>query len=510
MRRFVLCTCWALFTAAAFAQPRVAFGERIGMTLDAEERAYFGLFPEAPDDFPFRFQAVEGSVRVVGADGAVLLTLSAEEAGRLVGLIDTFEDYPDVISNPGWEPKAGFMRLIDARTPVPHAAVARRIRATTAEGSYSGFVLYTTDSLLVLAPHLVPTDPTLPGAFVLERRLVESMDRVAGVTWQRWGPYVGAALGAGVGATFMTDRPAGAAFGLLLGATLAEGASRLRGGDGGLRGPRALDGITYFDGVRPPEMPGPEVASTLVDRPAPPPDPVRRRSRRHEWISVGVHGGVDVREQTELPTISGIGVTAVDQQGQAVSFRPLDVRTRRFAPAAGSRLDVAVRPLPWVRFGAYVGPSDSLRGGAAPGTEGSQTVGVSFEPVRPYAEAVLPLVRIGRRRIEAAVGAGHERHTLTALQAEPDLQNGYPVERPAGQVTTQAGANWFTHVALEVYTTPFSSLFVRHAWHPLPSLDVEGFASRHRTYAPLTLRVLPPHTIDFGFTELIIGARAHF
>lgn len=506
----VLCVLLVGMVTAVSAQPRIALGARVGLELDAEERAYFGLFPTAGDALPFRFQTVDDSVRVVGSDNDVLLTISQEEAGLLVGILDTFEDYPDVVSNPAWTPKAGFLKLIDPRAPVPRAVPSRRIRAMTAEGSYSGFVLYTTDSLLVLAPDVHPTNPELPSAFVLRRNQITSIDRSVGVTRQSWGPYAGAALGAGLGAGIAKDRLSGAAFGLVFGATIADVVSRLRGGSGGLGAPGDLEEVAYFNGVRPPEMPGPEVASDLMNRPLPSPGPLPKRPRRHEWISVGVHGGVQTEHQVGLPDVGGIGVRVVDQQGQAAAFQDFDVLARRNPLEVASRIDVAVRPLPWVRMGAYLGAFDSVSVGGAGGDNGREYIGANVGSVRPYGEVILPLPRIGRRRIELAAGAGRESHTLTVRQAAPERQSGYPVELGSEQVTQQEGTNWFTHVAAELYTTPFSSLFVRYAWHPLPSMQIDEFSSRHRTFEPLTLRTVDAHEVEFGFTELIIGARAHF
>lgn len=497
-------------SVSALAQPRVALGERVGLELDAAERAYFGLFPGIEGAMPFRFQAVDDSVRVMSADGEVRRVLTQEQAGRLVGILDTFEDYPDVISNPAWEAYAGFLDLIDARTPIPRAMPSRRIRALTAEGSYSGFVLYTTDSLLVLAPDVHPTDPELPGAFVLDRNRVTSVDRTVGVSRQGWGPYAGAALGAGLGAGIANDRLSGAAFGLVFGATVADVMSRLRGGRGGLGGSSALDDIVYFNDTRAPEMPGPGVAETLRDRPMPSPGPLPKPPRRHEWISIGVHGGVQVSEQAGLPDVGGIGVRLVDQQGQPAAFQDFDVLVTRDPIDVASRIDVAVRPLPWVRMGAYIGAFDSVRVGGPGGDSGREYIGVDVGSFRPYGEVILPLPRLGRRRIELAAGGGRETHRLIVRQAAPERQNGYPVELGSEQVTEQEGTNWFTHIAAELYTTPFTSLFVRYAWHPLPSMEVESFSSRHRTFEPLTLRTVNAHEVEFGFTELIIGARAHF
>ncbi|MEO0557902.1 MAG: hypothetical protein AAF170_06940 [Bacteroidota bacterium] len=508
--RLVFCLTFGLVAAvSAFAQPRVALGERVGLELDAAERTYFGLFPSIEGAMPFRFQTVDDSVRVVSAESKVVRVLTQDQAGRLVGILDTFEDYPDVVSNPAWEANAGFLDLIDARTPIPRAVPSRRIRAMTAEGSYSGYVLYTTDSLLVLAPDVIPTDPQLPGAFVLPRSRLTSVDRATGVSRQGWGPYAGAALGAGLGAAVAGDRLSGAAFGLVLGATFADVGSRLRGGQGGLGGSGSLEEMAYFDTVRPPEMPGPDVAETLVDRPVPSPGPLPKRPRRHEWVSVGVHGGVQVNDEGGLPGIQGIGVRLVDQQGQPTSFRDIDVLARRNPLEVASRIDVAIRPLPWVRVGAYIGAFDSLSVGGPGGEDGREYIAADLGSVRPYGELILPLSRIGRRRVELAAGMGRETHTLTVRQAAPDRQNGYPVELGSEQLTQQEGTNWFSHVAAELYTTPFSSFFVRYAWHPLPSMEVAEFSSQHRTFAPLTLRTVYEHEVEFGFTELIIGARVH-
>ena len=496
--------------AVASAQTPVDLGDRIGEELDAEERAYFGLFPRLAEDAPFRFEAFGvDSVRVLSGTGTVALTMAEYEARALSTITETFEEYPSVVANPAWVAEARFLRLINPRTPVPQASPSSLVRIQTDEGQYQGYVLYTTDSLLVLSPEVAPRDPSLPGAYALDRSEVVSADRVQSVTWQRWGPYGAAAAGAALGTLVSKERPTGAAFGLLIGATLGDFATRLVGGRGGLGNAGSLRELAYFDEIRPPEYPGPEVAVSVRQRPRPEPGPMPRGPRRHEFVSVEVQGRVDVGSQPDLPTITGIG-SALALEGEIIETRSISIERRRRDLSVPYRLGVAVRPLPWVRLGAYVGTFDSVSTSGPRGADGREYITTTAGSFRPYAEAILPLIRWQGRRLEISAGGGREEHTLTVVQREPLTQGNSPVELNADRTTQKEVTNWFTQVGVEVFTTPFSSLFVRYSWHPLPSTEIAPLMSRHRTFEPLLLRTIDAHTVDFGYNEFVIGARAHF
>ena len=216
---------------ASGAQTVGPLGERIGDTLDAEEQAYFGLFPSLDAPTPYRFVASGDSVRVTHAD-STLLALPRNHADRLVRLVETFEDFASVADNPNWEASAAFVRYIDGRTPIPRERSSRAVRAVTPEGSYSGYILYTTDSLLVMAPEVHPRDPSLPGAYALPRADLTALNRGFAHRWQQWGPWLGMGVGTLIGSTLFTsaDRVALGSFGALAGHTIGGVATELAGG----------------------------------------------------------------------------------------------------------------------------------------------------------------------------------------------------------------------------------------------------------------------------------------
>lgn len=488
------------------AQTPYELGARVGVELDAEEREYFGLFPRLDLSAPVRFETLYGdSVRVVGDRDSSLLAMSWDEAEALGAIVDSFEDYPSVAANPAWSPSARFVRFIDARTPVPHARRSSRIRVLTESGQYQGYALYSTDSLLVLSPTVTPRDPSFPDAFALTRSEITSLDRSNDVTWQRWGTYGGAAVGAGLGALAINENATGAAFGLVIGATFGNVATRLVGGQGAV-GPVELNEVTYFNGVRPPELPGPEIAASLQERERPEPRPLPKPPRRHELVSIGVHGNVSFFAMPRNPFITGFGAVSA-RDGEVLEYRPLEIETRRRELSVPYRIDLSVRPLPWVRFGAYIGEFDSVATGGPPGPDGREYVSLSASSVRPYGEVVVPVVRWQDRRLEVSAGGGVEEHTVYIYQEEPPMQGNAPVR--GNRELEDTARNWFTQIGAEVYTTPFSSLFVRYSWHPVSSVEVDSLESRHATFPSLVLRYTDRHWVDVSYEELTIGARIH-
>lgn len=509
--RLGLCCCTVLITAgliagAATAQTPYELGARVGAELNEGERDYFGLFPRLDRNAPFRFETQYGdSVHVVAEGDSVLLAMSWDEAEALGALVDSFEDYPSVAANPAWSANARFVQFIDARTPVPQARRSSKIRVLTESGQYQGYALYTTDSLLVLSPTVTPRDPSFPDAYTLSRSDISAIDRSNDVTWQRWGTYGGAAVGAGLGALVMDENATGAAFGLVIGATFGDMATRLVGGEGAV-GPVELNEVTYFNSVRPPELPGPEIAASLRGRERPEPRPLPKPPRRHELVSLGVHGDVSFFATPANPLITGFGAV-VARDGEVLEYRPLEIESRRRELSVPYRIDLSVRPLPWVRFGAYIGEFDSVATGGPSGPDGREYLSLSASSVRPYGEVVLPLLRWHDRRLEVSVGGGVEEHTVYIYQEEPPLQGNAPVR--GGRELEETARNWFTQIGAEVYTTRFSSLFVRYSWHPVSSVEVDPLESRHATYPSLVLRYTDRHWVDFSYEELMIGARIH-
>ena len=490
-------------------------GERIGATLEASERDYFGLFPTLRAPLPWDFVAQTDSV-FVRSEGRTLRGIPREDVERLRRLIDTFEDHASILQNPNWVANRAFVEYIDAKTPIPTGAASRIVRVQTAEGSYSGFTLYTTDSTLVMAPEVFPRDASLAGAYTLPRASVLALDRERSYAWQTWGPVLGIGVGAAIGAALplSIDRRAAGAFGALAGITMGSITSELASGGLVEVDPAAIDGLALYNGPRPPELPTASGAIARATGPRPAPVPKRERPRSFEWVSAGVHGAVATTDAPQAPITTFIARSLTRNNG----FRTLLMEQTREPLDVPYRLDASIRPIKWLRVGAFVG-SFTTGGDVSPLLEEEQvtrTVG----SVRPYAEGILPLIRWGNRRVEISGGGGRQSYNVRVTQRAPDTvevgteigqASPFPLLR-AEQTAFEEGSAWFYNAGVEVYTSRFSSLFVRHTWYPLPTLEQETFENIYRPVRPNRpiLRIVDAHSVDFSYREVTVGSRFHF
>ncbi len=498
-----------VLTTALASGAQTAISERIGDTLEASEREYFGLFPSIFAPLPWELVSRPDSV-LIRRQGRVLRALSREDADRLGRLVDTFEDFPSVVDNPNWLASRDFVVYIDAKTPVPFGSGSQLIRVKTPEGSYSGFALYTTESALVMAPEVFARDASLPGAYAIPRANVLAVDRERSYAWQSWGPVLGLGVGAAAGAALPLgiDRRAAASFGALAGVTVGALSSELARGGLMNTDPSALDGLALFNGPRPPELPAPDLAAERAARGQPRSAPPQARGRTHEWISVGVHGAISTSGSGQDPvdvTLAGAGTSTRNVLLERAD-EPLDV---------GYRLDLSVRPIRWFRAGLFAGRYTS---GSAPVAEleGEQVLRTAGS-IRPYAEAILPLARWGDRRVEVFGGGGWQSHDIRVTQRPPPTVNVSSSETPnpvqtvsSQQTSGDEGSALFYNAGLEIFTSRFSSFFVRHAWHPLPTLDVAVFENRSARDDTQVIRTVAPHSVDFSYREVTVGSRFHF
>ncbi len=449
---------------------------------------------------------------LVQRDSRTLRALSPEAAAKLARLIDTFEDYPSIPDNPHWEASAAFRVYIDEKASVV-ATQSSVVRVETAEGSYSGFALYTTDSVLVMAPEVRPRDAGLQGAYAVRRADILGISQQQPTGWQKWGQIVSLGIGAGLGAAFSPDMDpiAGASFGALVGltaGTLTSQQSKI----GRTQLPlSSLDSLALFNRSRPPELPDGAGAIARATS-SPSASRTRRlRARSFEWVSIGIHGAVSVSDDQGAPVIANTAQTLTLPQ----TFRSGALERERDGLSVPYRLDASVRPIKWLRAGVFAGSftsGDSLRN--LPGEEQQLR---SVGRVRPYAEAILPLARSGDQRLEVFVGGGRQAYAVRAFQVTPlTVEVGRSGStRPLGvtpeqQDTRAEGDAWFYTAGIEIHTTRFSSLFIRHSWHPIPALAVDAFRYRTARGADLSLRVIDAHEVDFSYRELMIGSRFHF
>ena len=115
-------------------------------------------------------------------------------------------------------------------------------------------------------------------------------------------------------------------------------------------------------------------------------------------------------------------------------------------------------------------------------------------------------------------GSGRQTYRVRASQVGPAIvdvglpgstqTSSFPVVAAAIAVSDK-GEAWFYTLGTEIYTSRFTSLFVRHTWHPLPTLDVETFRSVYTRDTSVSLRTVEAHAVDFSYRELTFGARFH-
>lgn len=482
-----------------------ALGTRVGTEVDAGERAYFGLFPGLDSPPPFRLVADGAVVRVLDVAGASHLEIPRSAADSLARLTETFEDHPQVIQNPYWTASRAWRSYIQAQVPVPWPAVTRRVQAQTGQGVYIGYVLYTTDSLLVLSPELAPRDASLPGAYALPRADVARLHRTTAHRWQAWGPLLGAGIGVLVGTAFSAVD--GTALGAWAGHGAGVAASRLVG-RGAASEAGDLSHLAFFDQRRPPELPAPDAAAALTRaRPRPVAGPLPRRPRRHEWVSVGVQAIATFTEPEEHLLTQRV---LVQETPDAYVASAVDVE--REALVLPYRLDAAVRPLPWVRVGVAVGAFTDTYSDSVATAASEQRVVRRYGRTRPYAEAILPAIRVGPARIEASGGVVRAGYALRSVQTPPfnvrvDGRPVRAVQEP--QDVSSEGDVWAPYLGVEVYSTARASVYLRHTWVPVPPLDVPEYVSRGQFEADLVLRRVEAHQVDGAHRELTIGARLH-
>jgi|GEM_PF-3901051 len=490
---------------AQTAEP-FALGSRVGTEVDAGERNYFGLFPGLSIPPPYRLVAEGATVQVVDSAGTVQLELPRSAADSLARLTETFEDYPQVIRNPYWTASRVWRSYIQAQTPVPWPSVIRQVQAQTSSGVFTGYVLYTTDSLVVLSPRLAPRDASLPGAYALPIGEVERLHGTPAHRWQTWGPLLGAGIGAVVGTVIS------AVDGTALGAWTGHGtgviASRLIG-RGAVSETGDLGSLAFFNSHRPPELPAPALAVALTGaRPRPAPGPLPRRPRRHEWVSVGVQaiGTFTSPEEHSL-------TQQVLFQENPLEYSTYGVDIERNQLALSYRLEAAVRPLPWVRVGVATGAISESFSDSLAAARNEERVLRRYGRTRYSVEAILPAIRFRLSRLEVSGGVTRTSYGLRSVQTPPfnvrvDGRNVRAVQDSL-EVSSE-GMVWAPHVGVEFFSTARASVYFRSTWVSVPPLEVPEYVSWGQFRTDLLLRRVEAHQVEGSHREFTFGARLHF
>ncbi|HYE95076.1 MAG TPA: hypothetical protein VD962_02625 [Rubricoccaceae bacterium] len=521
-------------TSTLLAQADVyPISPRVGAEISAEERAYFGLFPNVDGFEEARFTEAGDSVRmVIRFDPSnrpvqeVAWTTSRAQAAALGAYVEAFEGLSSPLRFPQWQTLRGAGPIVLAGADVPTPAIAGDrpdVRVLVGSARYEGLVLAASDTLLLLHPAGRPYDWRAPTLFALDPRSVDWVTVVPARNRANRRLFrVGAALaGVGLALPFVVGgddegffKPGGeAAVAGALAGGVAVGA--LVGDYFIPPGPQGTG--TYADrlpnlqararfGYRFPfDLPPGEAAARARAAAPPEPEPAAPRGslrwRLAEWrraygvFNVAVLGPGGAGGQPGSPTFEE------RLSGRPEPFVSTTLR-EGMVPSVG--LDVALRPLPWVRLGATWQSHDY--------EEPAQQENFSIQeevartdpgPVRAYAEAVLPTPRAGGYGLELAAGGGIEQNRLAATR------DGMVGTRPLDYRFEEMSTNSFLQGTVELVTPRRASFFLRYTRRTLPSLTVEEVVYPGVAGGPPAYR-MEAHELDFGYHELIWGTRFRF
>ena len=508
MRRFALLLL-ALYGAGTVAA-QAPLGPRLGDEISRAERDYFGLFPRLGSSFESaRVAARDSLVMVVAARRGMpdtTVVLDAPTAAAMAHFTETFEQAEAAFLNPHWQEASGGgpggTRLDASVTPL-YVNPSETTVLTVAGRRLQGVVLHASDSLLLLHPAR-PYQWNAPAVARLRPSDIQRVEIRRRET-ERTGPLVqiGGAL-AGLAASSLTlfaadgstFVPAAVAF-----TTLGwAGASLLATGPpppgayterlGALQARAAFQTRFPLD-FRPADAP-PAVFARGTARSSSMAMRLARWRQAYGWINVSVLGGASGRFQ-------GAGEYTVFVQGATPSTRVRQTDFGSAVPEVG--LDIALRPVPFVRVGGTWMRSERRV------PELVQVARGSVEPstLRAYAEAVLPTPRIGGFGLEVSAGAGLE---LVENVVDVPVPSGGP---PARFSAPGRGTGRFYQGTLDLVLPQRASLFVRLTSRSLPSIDVPGVEA----FNPQTPTVVSfrrdPYTASFGsYREVTWGTRFRF
>lgn len=488
---------FALVRPAA-AQPApepYVFSERVGPTLDPEERAYFGLFPGVRDFERAQAETVpDGGVRVVIERSTApdsVLTMGRATAELLGRFVETFEQYEAVFYNPAWQVISAYGRT-DVR--VPYVRGRDAVVVEVDGGRYAGQPYYVSDSLILLAPDETSFDWRTAAELVLLR--AEDIQRVqveTGWVGQPWVPAVGAGLGLtldlflrylkpndahGIGRTMVLTEAG--AFATRLASSFLTRRRTYENALGELEQAAWFTPEAYPAGMLPPRELASEAGSQAMASPS--------RWRSMVWLGIGMSGG------------SG------DDEFTYDFFSNFDASdTLRTTKVLGARAAVTatglMRPLPWLSLGA------SFYDGSLPelGNIDFQEVAVSRQTFRAF--AVLDPVRMvwPRSRFGLGLGGGVIRgESLVAQRIPANSATRYTPER---YEIRESGIGPYLVVTAEV-TLPFDAALYGgiERWAApeveVPTTEVQSVAFP----GPIVYRV-QRHRVKFERIGVVAGVR---
>ncbi len=516
MRLFVTaCVLLALIPAAAAQAP---LGARLGPEVSRAERDYFGLFPAAGPSFASAALVRDGDrvnvvVRRTDAPDTTLV-VERDAAEAVARYVETFEQAQTPFTNPYWQSASGAARTprLDAAVTVPFVDVRNGITRVTVGGRlYDGVVLAASDTALVLHAAGEPYDWQRPRVVrIAAADILEVQRGPSGRERLSWtSSIIGAAAGllAATTNTFLLDGGVdsvpllvGAAVG---GAVVAEqfgprpptpgayadrlpdlrrqAAFRVRVP---LDFPRLVTGETAaFSSEALPPLPPPALA-------------VRRLARWHReygLVSValigGPAGGLSL-DQTYTEFFRNQNPSA---QTSAILTNPSDLDIG---------VDVAVRPVPWVRAGA----TWTRTSGPVPEVTDEEVAVVTPGALRGYAELVAPTPRVGGFGLEVALGAGIERTTVE-VRGQPFRGTDRTVE----YAIAKSASNRFLQATAELVMPRRTSFFVRLTTRTLPTVAVPAAEAASVQFPGVVVYRLDAHEVVFGnVREVSWGTRFRF
>ncbi len=487
--------------------------ERVGPVIDAEERAYFGLFPDVEGFTEARAFAAGDSVRIeIGSSaGDSVLVLPRATAEALGRFIETFEQHPSAFQNPNWQVLRPYLR---ADVPVPYADVGRRdIRIDTRDHRYDGVLLMATDSLVLLQPASGTYDWDVRDGLVLRSSEVERvMFEPKGL--QRYDPYapygvgvLGATLGAGIAHVSGAERSSQLRYMLVpllggLGYELARRYLPKRPPPGRYeeRLAQLYEHAAFRDDLKPYDLPPiAEIEARETDYPyeAAPPAPsygfFRRAYQRYGFVSVGFMAGLNAVQATDpqpfVEYIRGVG-----EVSQTTEINDLSVT---------GGLDLSLRLLPWVRIGG----STLLRDDEVLDESDGERINVKPARLRGYVELVVPSPQLGDYRLDLSLGAGIEQNSLSVARV-----GGIGEFSDFTYRVEESFSNTYWQGTLEVFSSRYISYFLRYTRRSHSQTITVPGEGRRVVGLPGTWAYLrDPHDIEVrGYSDLFWGTRLHF
>lgn len=503
-----LLAAFCLVPALARAQSDVPYvlSERLGSTIDAEERAYFGLFPDVEGFTEARTYAEGDSVRVEIAASpadsvATMPRATAEALGRFV---ETFEQHPAAFRNPDWQVLRPYLR---ADVPVPYAGEAEHITVFADGGRYVSQLTYTSDSLVLLNDRGHRFDwRTFEGEGIA--LYPHEVERVLLVPEWLGRPYfvlVGAPIGIGLNEVLMSLNPNESGneleqriFAGALGVVAAKAFSILYASTQSYRQAREeLEAAAWFTPERRPlEMPA---EATLREQVEERPEPAPVWQETYGWLSLG-SGGVSFSSNSQTyDFFTGFEPDADPERS-----------VRYESNGALLEAAAALQPFAWFDMGAgvYMGTTQTIGG------TDLQEVAQSQPFLRLFAD--LDVIRLidPNSRVGLSVGGGLLRsQSRVAFHAPPVTgQSGTTFYyEPDGYVLEETAFGPFYQAMLSVGLARETSAYLSLLAFTPPSVDVPLFeATSPQISTGATVYRVEPHPVSFDHLGLSAGVRLGF